>query len=192
MFAGGLYGMADASWGDPWEQAKILAEEGVEILQLRCKRWSPEALADLARACRGLGVQVVVNDQVAVARQTGAWVHLGQTDGPDCEIPFGRSTHGLEDLENIGSAHYIGFGPVFASTTKAGVRSPRGLEQLREMVQRSPVPVIAIGGINLENIDAVRETGVHGWAVIGAIWGHPEPRQAIRLLTLKRFSKRST
>jgi len=139
-------------------------------------------LTDLALACRGLGVQVVVNDQLAVAQQTGVWVHLGQTDGPDCAIPFGRSTHRLEDLENIGLAHYIGFGPVFASTTKAGVRSPRGLEQLREMVQRSPVPVIAIGGINLENIDAVRATGVHGWAVIGAIWGHPEPRQAIRLL----------
>lgn len=178
----GLYGMADASWGNPERQAQLLADEGVTVIQLRCKGWSAESLLALGERCRGLGPQIVINDSVEVARQLGLAVHLGQSDGEDPDLPFGRSTHTLEEVSRPGAAAYLGFGPVFASTTKAGVRTPRGIEMLAQAVRRSQVPVVAIGGIDLSNIDAVRATGVAAWAVIGAIWGAADARAAIRCL----------
>lgn len=178
----GLYGMADASWGDPEIQARVLAEEGVEIVQLRCKGWSSEALLALGERCLRLGPQIVINDDLEVARKLGTAVHLGQQDGEDPELPFGRSTHSLEDVVRPGTATYLGFGPVFASTTKAGVRTPRGVEMLAQAVRLSRIPVVAIGGIDRTNLDAVRATGVAGWAVIGAIWGASDVRAAIRCL----------
>lgn len=178
----GLYGMADASWGDPLAQYRMLAEEGVSVVQFRCKNWTEERLLEAVRQAGGDGPLRVVNDRIPVAEASGCWVHLGQDDGADPLLPFGRSTHSLRDLAQIGSAAYIGFGPVFASTTKAGVREPRGLELLAEVVRKSPVPVVAIGGIDRSNVDAVRRTGVAAWAVIGAIWGAADPRSAIRAL----------
>ncbi len=179
---GGLYGMADASWGDPLAQYHLLAAEGVSVVQFRCKGWTDEKLFELVCEAGTDGPLRVVNDRIPVAGAAGCWVHLGQEDGADPPLPFGRSTHSLRDLAKIGSAAYIGFGPVFASTTKAGVRAPRGLELLAEVVRQSPVPVVAIGGIDLSNIDAVRQTGVAAWAVIGAIWGSADPRATIRAL----------
>jgi thiamine-phosphate pyrophosphorylase len=178
----GLYGMADSSWGDPLAQYRMLAEEDVSVVQFRCKNWEDSRLLEVVSAAGSEGPLRIVNDRIPVAQATGCWVHLGQEDGADPPLPFGRSTHSLQDLAQIGSATYIGFGPVFASTTKAGVRSPRGLELLAEVVRQSPVPVVAIGGIDRSNIDAVRRTGVAAWAVIGAIWGAADPRAAIRAL----------
>lgn len=178
----GLYGMADASWGDPLAQYRMLAEEGVSVVQFRCKNWIDSRLLEVVRLAGSDGPLRIVNDRTPVAQAAGCWVHLGQDDGADPALPFGRSTHHLRDLAQIGSAAYIGFGPVFASTTKAGVRDPRGVELLAEVVRQSPVPVVAIGGIDSRNIDAVRRTGVAAWAVIGAIWGSADPRAAIRSL----------
>ncbi len=178
----GLYGMADASWGDPLAQYRMLAEEGVSVVQFRCKNWIDTRLLEVVRQAGDDGPLRVVNDRIPVAAASGCWVHVGQEDGADPLLPFGRSTHSLADLSRIGSAAYIGFGPVFASTTKAGVREPRGLELLAEVVRKSPVPVVAIGGIDQSNMDAVRRTGVAAWAVIGAIWGAADPRAAIRAL----------
>lgn len=178
----GLYGMADAGWGDPLSQARILAEEGVGWVQLRCKDWSDERLLRLGEACMRLGPVVVINDRVEVARKIGARVHLGQEDGPDPEVPFGRSTHDRFQASASGRAEYIGFGPVFASTTKPGEKVARGPARLAEAVFASPVPVVAIGGITVENLAEVKEAGAAAWAVIGAIWGAPDPRSIIRAL----------
>lgn len=182
LFPAGLYGMADSSWGNPETQLRVLAEEGVAVVQLRCKDWPADRLRNLAERCRGLGPKLVINDHPRVAQELGLMVHLGQEDGPDPEGVFGRSTHDLQQVQNPGKAAYLGFGPVFASTTKAGARTPRGIEALRQAVLASKIPIVAIGGIDVETIEAVRETGVHSWAVIGAIWGAPDPRAAIRAL----------
>lgn len=176
----GLYGMADAGFGDPYEHFRILAEEGVGTVQLRCKGWSTEALTELAvwAAARG-GPRVVVNDDVAAARAAGCAVHLGQEDG-HTDLVHGRSTHTLDQVAQAGGAAYLGFGPVHGTTTKDTGYAPRGLELLRAVVRLSPRPVVAIGGIGPENLDAVRATGVAAWAVVGAIWRAPDPRAAIR------------
>lgn len=179
MIPPGLYGIADAGWGDPWEQWRLLDEEGVGVVQLRCKGWPRTRLLELARRCRGRGL-LVVNDDAVVAAEVGAFVHLGQADGDAPGLPFGRSTHTAEQAAAAHGAAYIGFGPLFPSRTKSPGHPPRGTAMLAEVVRASPRPVVAIGGIARENLDAVRATGVHGWAVIGAIWSAPDPRAAIR------------
>lgn len=176
----GLYGIVEPSLGDPLAQARMLSEEGAAVVQLRCKGWPADRLLALAEGCRGLGIVVVVNDDVAVATATGLPVHVGQGDGADPRIPFGRSTHTLEQAARPGGAAYIGFGPVFGTSSKETSWSPRGVALLAEAVRVSPVPVVAIGGITEETLPAVRAAGAHGWAVIGAIWRSPDPRSVIR------------
>jgi thiamine-phosphate pyrophosphorylase len=178
----GLYGMADAGFGDVLAQARLFAEEGVGIVQLRCKGWDPARLLETARSCADLGVLVVVNDDVAVARAAGSWVHLGQEDGPDPDVPFGRSCHTIEQVVSAGSAAYVGFGPVFGTTTKDTGYAARGCALLREAVASTSLPIVAIGGITPDTLDEVRATGVHAWAAIGAIWTARDPRAAIRAL----------
>lgn len=179
MIPSGLYGMADAGWGEPYEQWRVLVDEGVGIVQLRCKGWPRDRLLHLARRCRSDAL-LVVNDDPVVAAEVGALVHLGQSDGHAPGLSFGRSTHSVPEATEAHGAAYLGFGPIFSSGTKTAEHSPRGVAMLAEVVLASPGPVVAIGGITRERLDAVRETGVHGWAVVGAIWSAPDPREAIR------------
>lgn len=178
----GLYGIVEPSLGDPLEQARILAGEGATVVQLRCKGWPSDRLLRLAAACWALPIAVVVNDEVDVARAAGLPVHVGQGDGADPDVPFGRSTHTVAQAAAPGRAAYIGFGPVFGTVSKATDWSPRGVDMLAAAVRASPVPVVAIGGIGAGEVDPVRAAGAHGWAVIGAIWRAPDPARAIRAL----------
>lgn len=182
MIAAGLYGFADATYGDPWRQVVILAEAGVGTIQLRCKGWPTDALATLATRAIALdGPRIIVNDDAEAARRAGAWVHLGQEDGATPLI-HGRSTHTIDQVTAPHTAAYLGFGPVFLTATKVPRHSPRGLRMLSEVVRATQLPVVAIGGIGPHNVDAVRMTGVRAWAVIGAIWTAPDPRAVIAAL----------
>lgn len=180
MKIAGLYGVADASHGNPRAQAELLAEEGVAPVQLRCKGWTRARLRALVRECLHLP-GLIVNDDAVVAAEFGLPVHLGDGDG-HTQLPHGRSTHTLAQVEAVRGALYIGFGPVFATSTKQSPWAPRGTALLAEAVRRSPRPVVAIGGIDPTNLDAVRATGVAGWAVIGATWRSPDPRATIRAM----------
>jgi thiamine-phosphate pyrophosphorylase len=184
MIPAGLYPIVDPTFGDPRAQIAVLRDEGLGILQLRCKGSSMDELVALATyAAAGPDAPiVVVNDHVAAAAHARAWAHVGQDDGPDPDVPFGRSTHTLDQIRRPGRAIYVGFGPIFGTTTKATRWTPRGVVMLAEAVAASPVPVVAIGGISAGNLDQVRATGVHAWAAIGAIWGAPEPRAVIRAM----------
>ena len=180
----GLYGMADATFGDPVAQARLLAEEGVSPIQLRCKGWAPEAVRAAALALADVP-DLVINDHAALARALGRVAHLGDGDG-DALGPHGRSTHTLAQVLAGQSAAlpalYLGFGPIYATGTKDTPWTPRGVEALAEAVAASRLPIVAIGGIGLAELDAVRATGVAGWAVVGAIWRAPNPRAVIRAL----------
>lgn len=178
----GLYGIVEPAFGDPLEQARMLCDEGAAVVQLRCKGWPAARLFALAEACRALPIAVIVNDDVDVALRAGLPVHVGEEDAAHPRIPFGRSTHTIEQAAAPGAAAYVGFGPVFGTASKATAWSARGVALLAEAVRVSPVPVVAIGGISEETLAAVRATGAHGWAVIGAIWRAPDPRVAIRAL----------
>lgn len=178
----GLYGMADATFGDPVGQARLLAEEGVRPIQLRCKGWSEARIRGAALALSAVP-ELVINDHPGLAAELGRVVHLGDLDGAAAG-PHGRSTHTLAQVCAANDAEvpplYLGFGPIFATGTKDTPWAPRGIALLAEAVRASRLPIVAIGGITPENLASIRDTGVAGWAVVGAIWRATHPRAVIR------------
>ncbi len=183
----GLYAIIDNSLTPSIsniEIARKVLAGGTKIVQLRGKGLSSRELLEQAREVRELarkaGATFIVNDRADIALLSGAdGVHLGQDDLPIDEARkilgkekiIGISTHSLEQAlkaEQEG-ADYIGFGPVFDTKTKADAEKAKGLQALREVKQRVSMPVIAIGGINLENIGEVIDAGSDGAAVISAI-----------------------
>lgn len=185
----GLYGMADAAFGDPVALGLALARGGCRVVQLRAKDLPPSDRLGLARglvqALAPLQTLVIVNDDVAVAKASGAHgLHLGQEDGdlsraraelgPD--VLIGRSTHDLGQVAAAAAegADYIGFGPVFATSTKALADPVVGLSGLAAACASSVLPVVAIGGITLADLPAVQASGAHGWAVISDLLRYAE------------------
>lgn len=183
----GLYGMADATFGDPVLLGRALARGGCRVVQLRAKQATPaERLAmatALLQALADTGALLVVNDDVEVAARSGAHgVHLGQGDGelarararlgPDALI--GRSTHDLAQVDAAVAegADYIGFGPVFPTRTKVDADPVVGLEGLARACARSGVPVVAIGGLRREELARLATCGAHGWAVVWDLLRH--------------------
>jgi thiamine-phosphate pyrophosphorylase len=101
-------------------------------------------------------------------------------------MPIGRSTHSLEQaLAAVDEgADYLGFGPVFTTPSKEKPDPVVGIDGLREVVSRVSIPVVAIGGIDRENIAAVRDAGSAGIAVIRAILASSDFGQATRNLLI--------
>jgi len=167
----GLYGIAGRDPGpdgllrDPVEVARALSAGGACCVQLRLKDVSGQELVEVARAvrevCRDAGVPFVVNDRADVAALVGAdGVHVGPDDLPPAAARavvgpgrwVGVSTHDPAEVEAAvaAGADYLGFGPVFDSPTKAGVRTARGTEGLAEAVRLAGgLPVVAIGGVTV-------------------------------------------
>ena len=190
----GLYGIADAGYGDPVAAAQLLVEAGVSTVQLRAKTWRRERVLNAARAihaiCQIQAVPFVVNDHADIAAEIGAeGLHLGQDDLSIAEARrifsgrIGLSTHNLEQVRqaNADGADYIGFGPVFRSDTRQLV-PPLGPNALASAVRSSDVPVVAIGGIGPDQIETVITSGAHSWAVIGAIFSTQDPKGALQSL----------
>lgn len=192
----GLYGIADAGFGDPLALGSLLLDAGpLAALQLRCKGWPVDDVAEVARRlhplCQRAGVPLIINDHLSlVERGLGDGVHLGQTDGrfQRSRLPggclVGRSTHDPAQLAAAAAegVDYVGFGPVYGTATKGGAGPARGLTALRRAVAESPVPVVAIGGITAGNLHEVRSTGAPCWAVISAILRSADPLAAARNL----------
>jgi thiamine-phosphate pyrophosphorylase len=156
---------------------------GVRWVQYRDKdrtaREIYEEAVRLRSITRKFGAVLIVNDHPDIAFATGAdGVHLGQDDLPLAEARklmgkdaiIGISTHTIEHaiIARRGGADYIGFGPVFQTTTKdAG--APQGTGMLHEVKKHVDIPVVAIGGINIGNIREVIEAGADAIAVASAI-----------------------
>jgi thiamine-phosphate diphosphorylase len=165
---------------------------GVRFFQYRSKKASRRQVYDislkLSAQARNSGALFIVNDHTDIAAAVGAaGVHLGQEDLPlaDARKVVGRdkiigiSTHSLEQaLEaRAAGADYIGFGPVFPTSTKdAG--TTQGVSGIRLIKQSLSIPVIAIGGINHGNVRDVISAGADGVAVISAILCAPDLEQA--------------
>jgi len=171
---------------------------GVTLVQLRDKSASDHELIvqgqKLLSLLRPMGVPLIMNDRVSVAKALGVGVHLGQGDADPIwarkvlgsDIWLGLTIH-----NDIALAHsfqkvvdYVGVGPVFPTETKADALSVVGLIQLAEVCAASPLPVVAIGGITPKNVAAVRASGCAGIALCGAIFRAEDPREAARLLSL--------
>jgi thiamine-phosphate pyrophosphorylase len=164
-----------------------LAAVGVTGFQVRAKSLAGRELMSLAERVVALvrpqGALVVVNDRLDVALAAGAdGVHLGQSDlavsaarriAPDLVV--GATCRTRDDVEAAArdGADYAGFGPVFASGSKAGLPAPLGTGALGDAV--GVLPLVAIGGIDASSARAVLEAGATSVAVIGAIWRHPDP-----------------
>ena len=186
----GFYGVVSRDGAaDDVAPALALAEQllaaGASVLQLRLKHASGATLYQVACALRALtkraNVPFVVNDRVDVALASGAdGVHLGQEDLPlaaarqlaGTRLQIGVSTHSPAQAEAAAraGADYLGFGPVFATSTKANPDPVQGVAALAEAVRRaSPVPVVAIGGIALASVAEVVASGAAAACVIAAV-----------------------
>ena len=187
-----IIGPAQAGGRSPVEVAAALLEAGVGLIQLRDKQASSGELYASARhvaECVRTGKAIfIVNDRADVARAVDAdGVHVGQDDlpvesaraivGPNKWV--GCSTHNLEQVREAerSSADYVAFGPIFATASKENPDPVVGLIGLREARQAIRKPLVAIGGITLENARAVIEAGADSVAVISALVGAPDIRK---------------
>ena len=172
---------------------------GITSLQLRAKRMEGRAMYDLAvqlrDRCRAAGALFIVNDRVDVAVAAGAdGVHVGVHDLPleatrrllGRAMVLGYSPASMQDVlaASHGGADYVGLGPVYATGSKADAEPPIGLFRLAELAAAAGIPSVGIGGIGVANAGEVIRAGVDGVAVISAIQGAANPRQAADSLAL--------
>jgi thiamine-phosphate pyrophosphorylase len=174
--------------------AESLIAAGVGVLQLRDKQLDDRRLVERARLLceltRGTDTFFIVNDRPDLAALSGAdGVHVGQEElsvkdartivGPEALI--GVSTHSIEQARRavLDGANYIGVGPTFPSDTKSFVQFP-GLDLLRAVAAEIRLPAFAIGGITLENLPQVLDTGIDRVAVSGAIVNDANPAEKVK------------
>ena len=179
------------------ELAELAIAGGADTIQFRQKDGSTRQMIRVAEQmqdlCRKAGVTFLVNDRVDVAIASHAdGVHLGQSDFP---IPLARKLLGEEAI--IGGsagtmeearkclsegADYIGFGPVYPTSSKEDAGPAGGLDLLEQIVEGITLPIIAIGGITIDNILPVMQAGAHGIAVISAVCCQRDPVEATKCL----------
>lgn len=179
------------------ELAELAIAGGADTIQFRQKSGETLQLIRVAEQiqalCKRAGAHFIVNDRVDVAIASQAdGVHLGQGDFP---IPLARKLLGEHAIIGgsagneeearkclLEGADYIGFGPVYPTSSKEDAGPASGLELLSQVVQKIPRPIIAIGGINKDNILLVKKTGAYGIAVISAVCCEKDPEEATRRL----------
>ncbi len=178
-----LYVVTDASRMSHTDVAKAAYNGGADIVQLRVKddnenflKWAKE----IASYSKSIGKTFIVNDSVEIALQSGAdGVHIGQSDGSVKEIRkrtgkdfiIGVSITSIDEaiVAEKEGATYVSLSPIFDTSTKTDAGPGQGLKVLSEIVKHVSIPVIAIGGINLQNVADVIKSGASGVAVISAV-----------------------
>jgi thiamine-phosphate diphosphorylase len=174
--------------GNHIEIAKKACSAGARILQYREKNASRQDMVKAAQEIRKItdkyGTLFIVNDFIDIALIVKAdGVHLGQDDIPIAAarkiVPtgfvIGRSTHSLEqaiEAEQQG-ADYIGSGPVFATPTKEDY-IPIGIDTIKKVIEIVRIPVVAIGGLNPDNISQLQKVGVKNFAMVRAFQKNTE------------------
>lgn len=170
---------------------------GVTLVQLREKHAGTEETVALGKRMKDildpLGVPLIVNDDIEATKRLGAaGVHLGQDDlsaaeareflGKDAIVGVSAGT--TEEARRIDrqQVDYLGIGPVFTTATKADAGDAIGAEGLREVLSIAALRAVAIGGVTAENAGDCLAAGVEGVAVVSAICGAADPRQAAREL----------
>jgi thiamine-phosphate pyrophosphorylase len=195
-----------ANGRDLAELARLCAEGGATLIQLRDKHGETRALVDEARAIKKalapFSVQFVVNDRVDVALAAGAdGVHLGQDDmavadarrllGPGAIIGLSVKNTGEAEAAPIDLIDYVGSGGVYATLSKQQKNPPIGPDGLGRIIavlrrrageRNKELPVCGIAGIDVSNAGAVIGAGAEGVAVISALSLSPDPAAAARAL----------
>ncbi|MBQ2990812.1 MAG: thiamine phosphate synthase [Clostridia bacterium] len=182
-----LYAVTDRSWlrGQTLcEQVEQALIGGATLVQLREKKLDEETFlreaVDMAKLCHRYGVPLLINDNVEIARRSGAdGVHVGQDDMEAASV---RSILGSGMIVGVtaktveqairaqeAGADYLGSGAVFGSATKLNAK-PMTKELLLSICHAVTIPVVAIGGINRNNMLDLAGTDISGVAVVSGIF----------------------
>jgi thiamine-phosphate pyrophosphorylase len=169
---------------------------GVTLVQLRDKHADGRALLEQAQMLKAvldpLAVPLIVNDRADVAHAAGAGCHVGQSDlpaaaarailGPDAIL--GVSLDEMDQAHAVDRAlvDYVAYGPFAATATKSDAGGPIGVEGLSAARKLTLLPLIAIGGIDAQNVAAAVRAGADGIAVVSAIVAAADPEGASREL----------
>lgn len=194
-----LYAVTDQTWSNDItlkEQVELAIQGGVTFVQLREKKKSKEEIIQIAREIKQITdkyqIPFVINDNVEVALEVDAdGVHVGQEDMKAVEARgllgdkkiIGVSVHTVEEAveaQKMG-ANYIGVGAVFPTSTKKNAVKMSN-KTLQDICQAVDIPVVAIGGIQTENIMELKESGIDGIAVVSAIFSKKDIKQAAKEL----------
>lgn len=190
-----LYAVTDRSWCQTqalYEQVEAALKGGVTCVQLREKNLDEASFwqeaEQIKSLCHHYNVPFIINDNVDLAIKCQAdGVHVGQSDmaaqrvrekvGPNMII--GVSAHTVEEAlqaqEN--GADYLGVGSAFSTSTKQDV-TVIAKETIRAITEAVDIPVVAIGGINQQNIAKLKGTKVDGIAVVSAIFAAQDIEKA--------------
>jgi len=173
-----------------------LTRLGAGTVQLRVKDLAPPAAFALVRdalaVTKGTGTKLVVNDYWQAAIDAGAQhLHLGQEDLADADVKairragltLGLSTHDDAELDNAlrHDPDYVALGPIFPTTLKAMRFAPQGLDRIGLWkIRIGHIPLVAIGGITLEQAPAVFKAGADSIAVVSDITRNSDPDARVR------------
>lgn len=178
------------------DSVELAIKGGVTVVQLREKDCSSREFYEVALAVKEVTdayeVPLLINDRIDIAMAVGAdGVHLGQKDVP---LQAARNLMGADRIVGATAntveaameawkwgADYLGVGDVFGTTTKSDTKHI-SLEDLKKIRMAVPIPIVAIGGVNQDNIHLLRETGVDGAAVISAVVGQEDITAAAEAL----------
>ena len=194
-----LYAVTDRLWLNGktlYEQVEEAIKGGVTFVQLREKKLDEESFLnealEIQKLCRKYNIPFVVNDSVEIARKINAdGVHVGQSDMEAVNVRsilgnnkiLGVSAQTVEQalLAEKQGADYLGVGAVFPTGSKADADDV-SYDTLKEICSAVSIPVVAIGGINENNVSTLKGSGVLGIAVISAIFAKDDIRSATREL----------
>lgn len=194
-----LYAVTDRAWLRGRTLADCVAEAlrgGATFVQLREKEADDRETAELARALMPLahaaGVPFVIDDRVELARAVGAdGVHVGQSDaacadarrilGPDAIVGVSAQTVEQARAAQAAGADYLGVGAMFPTSTKQDADSV-SLAELRDLCGAVDIPVVAIGGVNVQTAPKLAGCGVDGIAVVSALFAQDDIEAAAREL----------
>jgi thiamine-phosphate diphosphorylase len=189
----GVYALIEpGAHAQPGDYLAALLRGGIRLVQIRAKGGiATPLLRDLVARIRAAGGIAIVNDDVEAALEADG-VHLGQEDLAGLDLPAVRARLGGRAIGlSCGTpaearavdarlVDYLGAGPIFATRSKHDAGGPIGVNGVRVVVEATPLPVAAIGGIALASLPRVRETGAAMAAVISALAAAEEPEAAAR------------
>ena len=190
-----VYAVTDRSWLNGRrlvDDIRKVLDGGVTILQLREKELPFEEFLAEAREikalCDSYGVPLIINDEVGIAKELGVGAHVGQHDeslaearaelGPDAIIGVSCENVAQAIAAEKGGADYLGVGAVFPTSTKTDAAFVDSRE-LAAICAAVKIPVVAIGGISLDNLMTLGGSGIVGVAVVSALFAAADPFAAI-------------
>lgn len=181
------------------ETVEQAVQGGCSIVQLREKDCSTKEFYEQALRIKNVtqqyNIPLIINDRIDICMAVNAdGVHLGQEDMPVAEARklleeekiLGVSAHNVEEALKAwqDGADYLGVGAIFGTNTKKNTVDT-SIETLKEICGKVPIPVVAIGGVGLSNIEKLAGSGISGVAVVSAIMAAEEPKKAAEKLVIK-------